>query len=85
MMTDNEKLINLLRGLMQMQTEQTHAYHRLLDNIKNSRQDASELINSATDEHHIFRLQGKVKCLDDILEFLEKPNELLLKIENLNG
>lgn len=71
----------LLRGLMRMQVAEPHAYDLLVGLLKGKQQEMNERLIVADDTLRFHRLQGGIKSVKDLLEFIEKPNELMTSIE----
>ena len=78
---DNQAQVQLLRGLIRMQVSDPHAYDLLIKHIHANAQDLIGRLIIADDVARINRLQGGIKTIKELLEYIEKPNELLHSIE----
>lgn len=80
-MDKQEKQVQILRGLIRMQVENPHAYDLLMSLILNKQETLKDCLELADEPMHFHRLQGGIKSVKELLEFIEKPNELLRSIE----
>jgi hypothetical protein len=74
----------LVRGLIRMEIAEPTAYKSFAAHLKAEQLTYIDRLAIADEPLTVYRLQGGIKALNDILEFVEKPNAFLMSLEQQN-
>tara|TARA_R110002167_G_scaffold91458_1_gene246101 strand:- start:171809 stop:172054 length:246 start_codon:yes stop_codon:yes gene_type:complete len=78
---DNEDLIQFLRSMSRMQAEMPEQYAKLLAVIASARENAVDCIINAEEQVMLYRFQGAIGALDELLEKISTPMQDLNRLE----
>jgi hypothetical protein len=78
---DSHELISFLRSMARMQAEMPEQYAKMLDMIEQFKVDLVSRMVNADMEKTLFRCQGGINSVQEILDRLSTPSQDLQNLE----
>ena len=78
---DSDKHIALIRGLITLKAAEPYAYECLMFKLEDERKDCLQQLVFHDDEKSIYRLQGAIKAIEALQEYINDPNKLIQTME----
>ncbi len=75
--TKNQEFRAFILGLMRLNNNENFSYERLIDHIKKKRDEYNVSLVAAVDPVTIYRLQGNIISLDELLNIMVTPAKFL--------